>query len=39
MSIQTPAGLTVAQSYMAALKACGIRHVFANGGTDFAPII
>jgi len=39
MSIQTPAGRTVAQAYMAALKACGIRHVFANGGTDFAPII
>jgi acetolactate synthase I/II/III large subunit len=32
-------GATVAQSYMSALKACGIRHVFANGGTDFAPII
>ncbi len=39
MNIQTPAGPTVAQSYMSALKACGIRHVFANGGTDFAPII
>jgi acetolactate synthase-1/2/3 large subunit len=39
MNIKTPAGTTVAQSYMAALKACGIRHVFANGGTDFAPII
>lgn len=33
------AGATVAQTYMSALKACGIRHVFANGGTDFAPII
>jgi acetolactate synthase-1/2/3 large subunit len=39
MNIKTPAATTVAQSYMAALKACGIRHVFANGGTDFAPII
>jgi acetolactate synthase-1/2/3 large subunit len=39
MNIKTPAGTTVAQAYMAALKACGIRHVFANGGTDFAPII
>lgn len=39
MNIQTPGNPTVAQSYMSALKACGIRHVFANGGTDFAPII
>lgn len=39
MNAETPAGPTVAQSYMSALKACGIRHVFANGGTDFAPII
>ncbi|MBX9761037.1 MAG: thiamine pyrophosphate-requiring protein [Beijerinckiaceae bacterium] len=39
MNIQTPAGPTVAQSYMSALKSCGIRHVLANGGTDFAPII
>ncbi len=39
MNAETPVGPTVAQSYMSALKACGIRHVFANGGTDFAPII
>ncbi|MFN3892921.1 MAG: thiamine pyrophosphate-requiring protein [Beijerinckiaceae bacterium] len=39
MTAETSAGPTVAQSYMSALKACGIRHVFANGGTDFAPII
>lgn len=39
MNVETRAGTTVAQSYMAALKACGIRHVFSNGGTDFAPII
>lgn len=39
MNIHDPAGATVAQSYMSALKSCGIRHVFANGGTDFAPII
>ncbi|HEY8580915.1 MAG TPA: thiamine pyrophosphate-requiring protein [Beijerinckiaceae bacterium] len=39
MNVHQPAGATVAQSYMSALKACGIRHVFANGGTDFAPII
>jgi acetolactate synthase-1/2/3 large subunit len=38
ISQETPAP-TVAQTYMSALKSCGIRHVFANGGTDFAPII
>ncbi len=30
---------TVAEDYIAALHACGVRYVFANGGTDFAPII
>lgn len=30
---------TVAESYIAALRACGITHVFSNGGTDFAPLI
>ena len=30
---------TVAEDYMSALHACGVSHVFANGGTDFAPII
>ncbi len=30
---------TVGEAYLAALTACGVRHVFANGGTDFAPII
>ena len=39
MKTQLPAIATVAQSYMSALRACGISHVFANGGTDFAPII
>ena len=39
MNVHQPAGPTVAQTYMSALKSCGIRHVFANGGTDFAPII
>jgi len=39
MNIHQPAGLTVAESYMSALKNSGINHVFANGGTDFAPII
>lgn len=33
------ATMTVAQSYLAALKQSGIKHVFANAGTDFAPII
>jgi acetolactate synthase-1/2/3 large subunit len=39
MNIHQPTGPTVAEDYMAALKSCGIKHVFANGGTDFAPII
>ena len=39
MNIHQPTGLTVAESYMSALRNSGIRHVFANGGTDFAPII
>ena len=30
---------TVAEAYLAALKAHGINYVFANAGTDFAPII
>jgi len=30
---------SVAEDYLAALSACGVRHVFANGGTDFAPLI
>jgi acetolactate synthase-1/2/3 large subunit len=30
---------TVAEAFLAALSANGIRHVFANAGTDFAPII
>ncbi len=30
---------TVAQSYLAGLKQSGIKYVFANAGTDFAPII
>jgi acetolactate synthase-1/2/3 large subunit len=29
----------VAEAWLAALSANGIRHVFANAGTDFAPII
>ena len=30
---------TVAEAYLVALKANGIKYVFANAGTDFAPII
>lgn len=30
---------TVAEAYLVALYKHGIRHVFANGGTDFAPIV
>ena len=30
---------TVGEAYLSALHASGIKHVFANGGTDFAPII
>lgn len=32
-------GQTAAEAYISALHDCGIRHVFANSGTDFAPII
>ena len=30
---------TVGEAYLSALHDCGIKYVFANGGTDFAPII
>jgi hypothetical protein len=30
---------SVGEAYLAALLASGVKHVFANGGTDFAPII
>ena len=30
---------TTAEAYLSALYKHGIRHVFANGGTDFAPIV
>ncbi len=30
---------TVAEAYLSALRKHGIRFVFANGGTDFAPIV
>jgi acetolactate synthase-1/2/3 large subunit len=39
MDASTKTGETVAEAYLSALYDQGIRHVFANGGTDFAPII
>ena len=41
MNVHAPATTeqTVAQTYMEALHNYGIKYVFANGGTDFAPII
>lgn len=41
MNVHSPATATqtVAQTYMEALHNYGIKYVFANGGTDFAPII
>jgi len=39
MNVHQKTGQTVAQVYMASLHEHGIKHVFANGGTDFAPII
>lgn len=36
---QSAAGQTAAEAFLVALEACGIRHVLANGGTDFAPIV
>ncbi len=39
MDSQPTSGQTVAEAYLKSLKAHGIKHVFANGGTDFAPIV
>ena len=39
MNVHNKIEETVAQTYMQALAAYGVKHVFANGGTDFAPII
>ncbi|MCC2095338.1 MAG: hypothetical protein KDJ29_00515, partial [Hyphomicrobiales bacterium] len=39
MNMHQKTGNTVAQTYMEALYNYGVKHVFANGGTDFAPII
>jgi acetolactate synthase I/II/III large subunit len=36
---QSASERTVAEAYLAALKAHGVDYVFANPGTDFAPII
>ena len=39
MSGESPSARTAAEAYMGALHANGVKYVFANGGTDFAPII
>ncbi len=39
MSIKTIASGTVADAYLALLADRGIEYLFANAGTDFAPII
>ncbi len=39
MSTQEAPTTSVAEAYLSALSACGVKYVFANGGTDFAPII
>ncbi len=37
--VETTRQRSVAESFLRALKNRGIRHVFANAGTDFAPVI
>ncbi len=39
MSNERAGGQTVAEAYLSSLYTCGIKHVFANSGTDFAPLI
>lgn len=39
MTDQGGSGATVAEAYLSALKDHGVNYVFANAGTDFAPII
>ncbi len=39
MDQQSSPDFTVGQAYLSALKQSGIDVVFANAGTDFAPII
>ena len=39
MSNERAGGQTVAEAYLTSLHTCGIKHVFANSGTDFAPLI
>ena len=36
---ETKKPASVGEAYLSALLASGVKHVFANGGTDFAPII
>jgi acetolactate synthase-1/2/3 large subunit len=37
--VSAPASSNNATVFLEALHACGVRHVFANAGTDFAPVI
>ncbi|MDB5597110.1 MAG: hypothetical protein JWM36_4071 [Hyphomicrobiales bacterium] len=39
MTIERPRTQSAAEAYLSTLHTCGIRHVFANSGTDFAPLI
>lgn len=39
MTSERPQSQSAAEAYLSTLHACGIRHVFANSGTDFAPLI
>ena len=39
MTSERPRTQTAAEAYLSTLHACGIKHVFANSGTDFAPLI
>lgn len=39
MPDQTPPDIIVAEHYLERLRANGIRFLFANGGTDFAPLV
>ncbi len=39
MTHETKRGETAAEQFMTTLLDCGVKYVFANGGTDFAPII
>src|SRR5262249_10550190 len=39
MNVHESQTSSVAEAYLQALRANGVKYVFANGGTDFAPII